>query len=193
MVAPSAYDDELWRLVPEDPPPPPAQLVEFVRRLSARRALDLGCGDGRLTSELRAARVFGADVSEVALERARARLPAAELRALSPGEALPYPDCDFDLVLCAETLEHVQDVQGLLSEARRVLEPRGRLALTTPAHGRLTGLDVLVRGLERRFDPFSPHLRFFTAGSLRGALEQTGFELLSLRRSKGTLLATATR
>ena len=193
MVAPSAYDDELWGLVSEDAPPPPDHLVEFVHGLSARRALDLGCGDGRLTGELRAGQVVGADVSEVALERARGRLPAAELRALSPGEPLPHPDSDFDLVLCAETLEHVQDVQRLLSEVRRVLEPGGRFAVTTPAHSRLTGLDVLVRGFERRFDPFSPHLRFFTARSLARALDATGFDLVSLRRSEGTLLAIATR
>ena len=192
-MCPSWYDDELWELVPEDRPPRPEHLVEFVRGLSGRRALDLGCGDGRLTQELAAEQLVAADVSEVALERARALLPRAELRALAPGDVLPYPDSDFDLVLCAETLEHVQDVQWLLSEVRRVLEPRGRLAVTTPAHGRLTGLDVLVRGFERRFDPFSPHLRFFTARSLAGALDATGFDLVSLRRSEGTLLALATR
>jgi len=192
-MCPSWYDDELWELVPEDRPPRPEHLVEFVRGLRGRRALDLGCGDGRLTQELAAEQLVAADVSEVALERARALLPRAELRALAPGDVLPYPDSDFDLVLCAETLEHVQDVQWLLSEVRRVLEPRGRLAVTTPAHGRLTGLDVLVRGFERRFDPFSPHLRFFTARSLAGALDATGFDLVSLRRSEGTLLAVATR
>ena len=45
----SRYDDELWELVPADPPAARA-LVEFVRRLGrVGRALDLGCGDGRLT------------------------------------------------------------------------------------------------------------------------------------------------
>jgi hypothetical protein len=52
-VSPSRYDDELWELVPDDPGPPPAHLRDFVRSLGrAERALDLGCGDGRLTAEL---------------------------------------------------------------------------------------------------------------------------------------------
>jgi len=72
-----------------------------------------------------------------------------------------------DRRLRAETIEHVRDVQLLLSEVRRVLRPGGTLALTTPAHGRLTGLAVLARGFERSFDPLSPHVRFFTARSLR--------------------------
>src|SRR6185436_1925572 len=45
----SRYDDELWELVPQEPGPPPAELVDFVRSLGhVGRALDLGSGDGRL-------------------------------------------------------------------------------------------------------------------------------------------------
>jgi hypothetical protein len=87
----------------------------------------------------------------------------------------------------------VRDVQLLLSELRRVLEPRGRLAITTPAHGRLTGIDVFVRGFERRFDPLSPHVRFFSRRSLARVLDELGFEVRSLRRERGTLLAVAMR
>ena len=52
---------------------------------------------------------------------------------LEPDAPLPLGDSVFDLVLCAETIEHVRDVQLLLSEARRVLRPGGALAVTTPA------------------------------------------------------------
>jgi SAM-dependent methyltransferase len=188
------YDDEIWRLVSEDPGPPASHLVEFVRGLpEAGSALDLGCGDGRLGAHLRAGELVAGDVSRVALERARARLPGAELVPLEPDAPLPLADSAFDLVLCAETIEHVRDVQLLLSEVRRVLRPGGTLALTTPAHGRLTGLDVLVRGFERRFDPLSPHLRFLTARSLRALLGQLGFDVVTLRRRSGTLLAESVR
>lgn len=189
-----SYDDEIWELVPEEPGPPPAHLVAFVRSLGdAGRALDLGCGDGRLTAELRCERLTAADVSEVALARARRRLPHARLVHLAPDGPLPFGDGEFDLVLCAETLEHVRDVQLLLSEARRVLVPGGRLAVTTPAHSRATGLDILVRGFERRFPPLSPHLRFFTRRSLAATLDDLGFDVESIARRRGTLLARAAR
>ena len=62
----SRYDDELWELVPEDRGPAPAQLVAFVRELGAvEAALDLGCGDGRVSTELRAQELTLADVSAV--------------------------------------------------------------------------------------------------------------------------------
>jgi SAM-dependent methyltransferase len=190
----SRYDDEIWELMPEDPGPPPAHLREFARSLGAHeRVLDLGCGDGRLTVELEARELTAADVSGEALRRARPRLPDARLVELEPDAPLPLDDSSFELVLCAETLEHVRDLQLLLSEIRRVLAPGGMLALTTPAHGRLAGLDVLARGFERRFDPLSPHLRFMTARSLRRLLGELGFEVTSMRRRGRSLLVLATR
>ena len=180
----SRYDDELWELVPEDAGPPPEHLREFVRSLGpVDRALDLGCGDGRLTAELDAAHVTGADVSAVALDRARARLPESSFVELEPDAPLPLEDGDFDLVLLAETIEHVRDVQLLLSEARRVLRPGGTLAVTTPATGPVM----------RPPEPLSPHLRFFTRRSLRRLLDELGFDVRSLERRAGSLLAQATR
>jgi ubiquinone/menaquinone biosynthesis C-methylase UbiE len=180
----SRYDDELWELVPADRGPPPAHLAGFARGLGrVGSALDVGCGDGRLTAELDAESVTAADVSSVALRRARTRLPDARLVELDPDEPLPFDDSAFEVVLCAETIEHVRDVQLLLSEIRRVLAPGGVLALTTPAS----------RPLGRPEDPLSPHLRRFTRRSLRRVLGELGFEVRSLRRRAGTLLSIAER
>jgi SAM-dependent methyltransferase len=181
----SRFDDELWELVPGEPGPPPAHLAEFVRGLGrAERALDLGCGDGRLTAELNAAELTAADVSRVALDRARERLPAAvAVVELEPDAPLPFGDGSFDLVLAAETAEHVRDLQLFLSEVRRVLVPGGELALTTPASAPLV----------RPGNPLSPHLRRFTRGSLRGVLGELGFDVVELRRRSGALLARARR
>jgi SAM-dependent methyltransferase len=180
----SRYDDELWELVPDDAGPPPRVLAEFVRGLGrVERALDVGCGDGRLSAALDARELTVADVSRVALGRARARLPEAVVVELDPDSPFPLGDAGFDLVLCAETVEHVRDVQLLLSEIRRVLRPGGTLALTTPASPPLV----------RPPDPRSPHLRMLTRGSLRRLLDELGFEVVSLQRRSGTLLALARR
>jgi SAM-dependent methyltransferase len=201
----SRFDDELWELVPDptagapsggdlSTAAAPAWLAAFVAGLApVARALDLGCGDGRLTASLRADAVVAADVSAVALERAGRQVPSASPAELTPDAPLPFEDGSFELVLCAETLEHVRDVQLLVSEVRRVLVPGGTFAVTTPAHSRLTGLSVLLRGFERSFEPLSPHLRFFTARSLRGLLAEMGFNVVSLRRERGTLLAVGRR
>ena len=181
----SRYDDELWELVPEDPGPPPAHLCS-VRALA-------GAGGRRPRSRLRrrtpdaeleAGELTAADVSAVALDRARRRVPRARLVELEPDAPLPLPDNAFDLVLCAETIEHVRDVQLFLSEVRRVLRPGGELALTTPASRRIA----------RPEDPLSPHLRRFTRRALARLLtRELGFEIVSLRRRARTLLVRARR
>lgn len=180
---PSRYDDELWELVPEGRSAP-AAIAKWVSALEpARRALDLGCGDGAVSRAIPADALTLADVSATALERARRLLPGAESVELDPDARLPFDDGSFDLVVCTETLEHVRDVQLLLSEVRRVLEPAGRLAATTPAHARLM----------RPPDPLTPHLRFFTKASLGTLLDEMGFELCSLERKSGGLFALAAR
>ncbi len=191
----SEYDDELWDTVPKEPAAPPEHLAELVRSLPpASDVLDLGCGDGRLTAEIRdAERVTAADVSKVALARAARRLPHADLVELEPDAALPFHDGSFDLVLCIETIEHVRDVQRLLSEVRRTLRPDGTLALTTPAHGRLTGLRALALGWEAAVDPLSPHLRHFSRRSLESLVTEMGFAPTRVNRRRGSLTLMARR
>lgn len=190
----SRYDDEIWELVPTGGDGPPEHLTRFVRALGpVKRALDLGCGEGRLSAEVRADEMTLADVSPVALQRASGRLPAARVVELDPDAPLPFPDGSFELVTCVEVIEHVRDLQLLLSECRRVLVPGGALAVTTPAHGRRTGAAVLATGFESSFPPLSPHLRFLTQRSLSGLLEDMGFDAGGVRTKGGTLLTVATR
>jgi SAM-dependent methyltransferase len=190
---PSEFYDELWQL--RDPAdPPPIHKLEFVRALgAASAALDFGCGDGQLTRELPATEITAADVSLVALKRARANAPGVTLVVLDRAAPLPFADESFDLVLCADTLEYVEDLPRTLSELRRVLALDGELALTTPLHGRLTGLEVLARGFEHRFDPLGPPARSFSRASLARVLELAGLDNMSLSSAGGTLFAVATR
>jgi 2-polyprenyl-3-methyl-5-hydroxy-6-metoxy-1,4-benzoquinol methylase len=96
-------------------------------------------------------------------------------------------------VLLAETIEHVVDVETLLAEVHRVLAPGGEVAVTTPAHGRRTGMSLFLGGFERVFDPLSPHVRFFSRASLSDVLREAGFEVASVKRADSTLMARATR
>jgi ubiquinone/menaquinone biosynthesis C-methylase UbiE len=48
------------------------------------------------------------------------------------GETIPFSDAYFDMVLCTEVLEHVQDYQSLIKEIYRVMRPGAKLLVTVP-------------------------------------------------------------
>ncbi|MBJ7348341.1 MAG: class I SAM-dependent methyltransferase, partial [Thermoleophilaceae bacterium] len=137
--------------------------------------------------------LIGADRSAVALEWARQRVPQARTVLIGHDERLPLDDNSVDLAWCAGTLEHVVDTQTVLSELRRVLRVGARLAVITPNHSRPQRLALALFGWDRHFDPFSPHLRFYTKSSLRDALAGCGLEVESLTTRRGQLVCVARR
>src|SRR5439155_26744182 len=99
-------------------------------------ALDVGCGGGLLAEELArlGLRVTGVDPSVPSLEVARAHAAHAGLEiAYLPGfgEALPLLDSSFDLAVCCDVLEHVDDVDRVVAEIGRVLRPGGLFVYDT--------------------------------------------------------------
>jgi ubiquinone/menaquinone biosynthesis C-methylase UbiE len=95
-----------------------------------RRTLDLGCGEGRLSRDLKALGhdVVGIDASPTMLAAAREADPAIQTR-LADAAALPFADGAFDCVVAFMSLQDVDEFEAALRETARVLEPGGRLCL----------------------------------------------------------------
>jgi arsenite methyltransferase len=115
------------------------QRREVLRQLAladGESVLDIGCGPGLMATDLAEAvgptgRVCGIDVSDSMLTLARGRaVPAngapVEYRS-GDAYAVPYPDESFDVAVCTQVLEYLEDVPAALAEARRVLRPGARL------------------------------------------------------------------
>lgn len=97
------------------------------------RALDAGCGVGMYVAALQAhaQQVFGFELEPNYLRQAQENVPSAGLQQ-ARGEALPYPDDFFDLILSHEVLEHVQDDRRATAELVRTLRPGGRAVIFAP-------------------------------------------------------------
>jgi SAM-dependent methyltransferase len=103
--------------------------------LAGRLVLDLGCGMGGLSTALA---LEGADVRPLDFNRhychitrlrgMRHRLDLSPINAA--GEALPFPDAHFDIIMCVDVLEHVRDPEALVAEVSRCLKPGGLCQIT---------------------------------------------------------------
>jgi SAM-dependent methyltransferase len=93
-----------------------------------RRTLEIGCGEGRVARDLaaRGHQVAAVDPAHTLLRYAHQDdLAGAYVRA--DGEALPFPDRSFDIVVAYNSLQVVRDMPATVREAARVLVPRGCL------------------------------------------------------------------
>jgi SAM-dependent methyltransferase len=149
------------------------------------RVLDIGCGTGRHTAaafRLPGAFVIGLDPSRPDLLAARRRLELHERLgqhgggrwALCAGSGLrlPFAADRFDLVVCAEVLEHIPDDTAALSEVNRVLVPGGALALSVPR----AWPERLCWRLSREYASApGGHLRIYRRRELEGLLRGAGF------------------
>ena len=147
-----------------------------------KAVLDLGCAGGFMAEALarRGADVTGIDPAAEAIDAARAHARTGGLRIgydVGVGEALPYGDVSFDAVVCVDVLEHVADLNKVMSEVARTLRPGGlflfdtinrnplaRLATITMAEDILS---LLPRGTH---DP----AMFIKPGELRAAMQGAG-------------------
>jgi len=105
------------------------RLVAIANGRRFHRALDLGCGSGRVLPWLDDLAEFrtGLDLSIELLNLARQRDAGARLVGGEVGY-LPFPDASFDLVVVNGALHHFFDLSRVVSEVSRILQPGGLFA-----------------------------------------------------------------
>ncbi|MEM7229510.1 MAG: methyltransferase domain-containing protein [Planctomycetota bacterium] len=161
------------------------QVANDVRELTdARgRVLDIGCGDGGFAYHL-AKLGFGPflliDIDDRS-ERSAEVVPNSEFRRV------PFEDIEdeqFSLIVMSQVLEHAHDPMGWLHRARRLLDDDGMLVVALPNFG---GVYRLIGSRDPMIIP-PMHLSYFTARSLRLALEQAGFEIVRQQSDSQVLI-----
>ncbi|MCP4750186.1 MAG: class I SAM-dependent methyltransferase [Proteobacteria bacterium] len=150
--------------------------------------LDVGCtrgGFGAALKESRPCRVVGVEINPDEGKKALVRLDRVVI-----GDAL---DVDlgerFDCVTCLDVLEHFRNPERLLERIRDdfLCRDGGWLILSIPNVGHWSVVEDLLAG---RWD-YHPcgllcntHLRFFTLETIRGLLEDNGFQVEKIQGAK---------
>lgn len=149
-------------------------IANEVRQIGVRigSVLDVGCGLGELILDLNKvlpeAQFVGLDISPVAIDTCRRTVPSAAFHVIDI--ANHRLEETFDLVVCSEVTEHLENPFAAVSNLRRMTRPGGYLILTTP-HGRVHLTEESVG-----------HVKHPTRKELEAWLELAGFSVVRIRQ-----------
>jgi len=103
------------------------RLLDELGVVGEDRVLDLACGTGDFLRLLaaRGLEPVGLDLSELMLRQA----PRAFPRVQAAGEALPFADASFDVVVSGFAIRNFASVGEVIAEVARVLRPGGRFGI----------------------------------------------------------------
>jgi SAM-dependent methyltransferase len=175
----NAYDDYAGKIT--------TQIVEPLLDAAAVKAkttlLDVACGPGYLAGAAaqRGANAVGVDFAPSMVREAKKNFPHAEFHQ-GDAEALRFESVSFDAVVCGFGVGHLPEPDKALSEAFRVLRPRGRYAFswwcTSDKHEFFALVMEAVKAhgnLEVPLPPAPPMFRFSDPMECKRALSTIGF------------------
>ncbi len=138
---------------------------------TAARVAEVGPGVGRTLVELK--KIYGAaygfELSAAAIGFCRERgLDGLVMADAEKG--LPATDGAFDIVVCSDVIEHLEDDKAVLREIARTLAPDGVIIFNVPAYPFLFSY----------WDELHGHKRRYTKKEMAARLNEAGFDVLKL-------------
>ena len=160
------------------------EMLSFIPK-SCMRFLEVGCGDGSFSSQLKqkeGVEVWGVEMhpeTGLAAQQLLDKVFIGDFETFLEGNELP--DSYFDCIIFNDVLEHFIDPHGILLKIKRILKPAGYITSSLPNFRYVGNLwEILVDGDFRYKDSGildRSHYRFFTEKSIRAMYAQQGYEI----------------
>lgn len=153
-------------------------------------ALEIGCGAGVLGMDIKkhgkASVVWG-----VELDQQAGTVASGKLDQVVIGDFLKIsPDMfrgQFDLVVCADVIEHMANPWKALDRIYSLLKDNGEIIISIPNIRHYRIIKKLIKDqwrYEKEGILDKTHLRFFGLASVKDLIKYSGFELIDLFRKK---------
>jgi SAM-dependent methyltransferase len=171
----------------------PIRYAEMVMRDRSARALEIGCGLGRVVKHYARAgfRIGGIERSRVAVERLRRESPQLDI---VEGDvlALPYKDGEFDTIMAFGVFHNLEDgLEKALAETARCLASGGRFAISMrPDNIEMNLNEVYWRWRERHKPPRPKQFHKLLVGEqeFRDMLQDHGLVTHAVHRARNVSL-----
>lgn len=162
------------------PEPFPESFVNNIRG----KVLDLGCGAGDLTSQLKRRlkknKIYGVDLSSSAIGIANNNYKNIKF-SVSKAEKLPFKDNFFDGVMSYQVIEHLGNPSEIFKEVKRVLKPDGLFFLAVPVEGE----KYVINPPSHLARKYQGHIQRFTKLKVLRLLENDDYTIQSCSYSGG--------
>ena len=145
------------------------------------KILDISCGTGELLKKLEEktegkAMLYGADLSEEMLNKARSKLSSKVKLGQANVHALPFKDNSFDYVISTEAFHHYYDQQKAVQEMQRVAKEGGKVIIVD-----INFFLKLIHWLFKKFEP--GHVKINSRKEMRQLFELAGLKNIRQRRN----------
>lgn len=167
------------------------RIAEIIKLRKPKQVLDLGCGNGSMTAELK--RMFpdvvftAVDPSDEGIALAN-QTYARDGLTFEVGSVYDKPKDEwlgkFDLIYSAEVVEHLYFPRSFPSFAFKTLRPGGVMIVTTPYHGYLKNLALsILNKWDSHHTVFwnHGHIKFWSRKTLTQLFTESGFQFVSFK------------
>lgn len=146
---------------------------DLIRQHNLKSTVDVGCGAALKLMEVIypvCSDVMGTDQKE-AIDYCKQRFPQGKFYVENLENPKKAPR-EFDLVICADVIEHMEDPDKLLNYIKKLSKRGGYIVISTPER------DVL-RGKDNMGSPKAEHIREWNKEELIAYLTDRGFKVLN--------------
>lgn len=145
--------------------------IDFFTKLKSKKILDVACAEGFGSYLLSKAgfNVYGADINEKYIERAKERCSGKFINLDFEKDIFPKEFRKADGGVCFETIEHLRNGQVLLNKLGECIKSGGYLILSFP-NSKFEKVDE--NGIN--YDPF--HLKIYRKEQMSRMIKKAGFE-----------------
>lgn len=163
-------------------------MQKFLRRLGNNtfKILDVGCASGFLTSQIAfffpSSEIFGVDSYKEAVRFGQKTYPGISFK-YADAHKLPFKNGAFDLITCIETLEHLENPKGAISEMYRCLKNNGHILIGQDTDNLLFKMIWMIWTKRRGKVWHNSHLHPYNPQKLEKLIKESGFKIVKRKFS----------